>query len=148
MKEHLKSSIREARIDRRMSQADFAQAVGVSIQSVGKWESGRGVPELDRLEVIGEVLGKSPSWLLGFSQEHDDMVLVPRHYAALLRDILTQKGLPVPTELTSFQPPNACPIVCNDSTQEDMLTVGSSHQDPSLSPVISSDLCFLSDWTL
>lgn len=40
MKEHLKTSIKQARRERNMSQAELAKAVGVSHVSVGKWESG------------------------------------------------------------------------------------------------------------
>lgn len=41
-----------------MSQADLARALGVTQQSVSKWEDGRSVPRGRRLEQLAGALGK------------------------------------------------------------------------------------------
>ncbi len=47
------------RTGRNLSQEDLADALGVSRQSVSKWENGVSVPELDKLVQMGELFGVS-----------------------------------------------------------------------------------------
>jgi len=47
------------------SQAAFANALGISRQTVGFWLSGRRVPDAANLLIISEKTGKSVEWLLG-----------------------------------------------------------------------------------
>jgi transcriptional regulator with XRE-family HTH domain len=42
---------------RRLSQAEFAAAVGVTVSAVSLWESGKASPSLKRLKVIVDRLG-------------------------------------------------------------------------------------------
>ena len=41
--------LQELRKGSGMSQEEFAELLGVSRQSVSKWESGKGYPEIDKL---------------------------------------------------------------------------------------------------
>ncbi len=47
-----------------LSQEDLAQLIGVSRQSVTKWETGQSAPDLDRLVELADMLGVSLDFLL------------------------------------------------------------------------------------
>lgn len=47
------------RTEKGMSQGDLADALGVSRQSISKWETNRSVPELDKLVKLSEIFGVS-----------------------------------------------------------------------------------------
>jgi SOS-response transcriptional repressor LexA len=49
--------IREGRKNRNLTQADLANALGISVQAISQWESGKTVPTADRLIFIGDLLG-------------------------------------------------------------------------------------------
>ena len=51
-------SLRAARVDRGLSQQQFGDAVGVSKSTVISWESGKTLPNLDKVSKICEVLGR------------------------------------------------------------------------------------------
>ena len=50
-----------------LSQGQLADMLGVTRQSVSKWESGAAVPELAKLVAIAEVVGVSLDYLVGRS---------------------------------------------------------------------------------
>ena len=52
-----------------LSQEQLAEQVGVSRQSISKWETGQSVPELDKLLVLSQVFGVSTDMLLGNAAE-------------------------------------------------------------------------------
>ncbi len=56
--------ILKLRKDAGMSQEIFAEKLGVSRQSVSKWESGVSVPETDKIIAISEMFGVSTDYLL------------------------------------------------------------------------------------
>lgn len=56
--------LRRARIARRLSQAEVAQAIGVARSSIATWETGRGNPEFVHLEPLARSLGASLNWLI------------------------------------------------------------------------------------
>ncbi|MFF3157996.1 helix-turn-helix domain-containing protein [Streptomyces sp. NPDC057910] len=58
------SGLRAARDDRGMSQDDLAKAIGVTPNTVGRWERGKGAPSSRAFGVLVELLGVSPSRLL------------------------------------------------------------------------------------
>lgn len=55
----LGKTISRLRTERGMSQDDLAAALGVSRQSVSKWETDRSVPELDKLVKLSQLFGVS-----------------------------------------------------------------------------------------
>lgn len=58
------SMIRRLREDRKMTQAQLAEALCVSDKAVSKWENGRGLPDISLLEPLAKVLGLSMIELL------------------------------------------------------------------------------------
>lgn len=55
----LGSTISRLRAEHHMSQGDLAEALGVSRQSISKWETNASVPELDKLVKLGRLFGVS-----------------------------------------------------------------------------------------
>lgn len=51
--------IYKLRVERNLSQGDLADALGVSRQSISKWETNGSVPELDKLVKLSEMFGIS-----------------------------------------------------------------------------------------
>lgn len=47
--------ILKLRMDNNLSQAKFADKIGVTYQAVSKWENGRGIPDIEMLKKISEV---------------------------------------------------------------------------------------------
>ncbi len=62
MKIHEK--IQHSRKNAGMSQEMFAEKLGVSRQSVSKWETGTAAPDLDNLVAIARLFGVTTDWLL------------------------------------------------------------------------------------
>ena len=46
---NLKENLKKIRKDNNLSQEDLAEKLGVSRQSVSKWESGQAYPEMDKV---------------------------------------------------------------------------------------------------
>ena len=66
MKLTLKENIRAFRKDRRLTQEQFAEAMGVTVGSVYKWETGQTIPELGMLVEIADFFDVSMDVLLGY----------------------------------------------------------------------------------
>lgn len=64
-KESLGARLRRLRVTRRLSQADLAAALDVSVPAVSGWEKDRSRPRHDRVEALSHVLGVSTAELLG-----------------------------------------------------------------------------------
>lgn len=60
----LGEKIRAARKDAGLTQAQMAQMLGVSRQAVTKWETGKGIPDIENLKVMAGLLGMSLDELL------------------------------------------------------------------------------------
>ena len=56
--------LREARKEAKLSQEEFAVKAGVSRSAVAKWESDRGMPDVENLKVIASLLNISVDYLL------------------------------------------------------------------------------------
>ena len=65
---NLSKKIFELRKAQGLSQEQLAEKVGVSRQSVSKWESGESIPELERLVEIGKVFNVTTDYLLKESE--------------------------------------------------------------------------------
>jgi transcriptional regulator with XRE-family HTH domain len=66
MKLTLAENIRAFRKERRLTQEQFSEALGVTVGSVYKWESGQMTPELDMLVNIADFFDTSMDALLGY----------------------------------------------------------------------------------
>lgn len=58
------SMIKKLREERKMTQAQLAEKLGVSDKAVSKWETGRGFPDISLLESLSGALRVSPIELL------------------------------------------------------------------------------------
>jgi transcriptional regulator with XRE-family HTH domain len=47
-----------------MTQAEFAEACGMSQQTISSWETGRAIPSMKSRRKLAEVLGKTPHEIL------------------------------------------------------------------------------------
>ena len=65
---NLGDTIYRLRTEKNMSQGDLADALGVSRQSVSKWENGNATPDLDKLVKLAKLFGVTLDELVG-SQE-------------------------------------------------------------------------------
>jgi len=52
-----------------MTQEALAEALGVSRQTISKWETGMALPELEKLPVMASLFGVSIDWLLSDTEE-------------------------------------------------------------------------------
>jgi len=66
MKLTLAENIRAFRKERRLTQEQFAEAMGVTVGSVYKWETGQATPELNMLVEIADFFDVSMDVLLGY----------------------------------------------------------------------------------
>lgn len=64
--------LQELRKGSGMSQEEFAELLGVSRQSVSKWESGKGYPEIDKLIFISNYFNTSLDLLLKDTSNYED----------------------------------------------------------------------------
>ena len=60
----ISDKILNLRKERGLSQEAFAEMLGVSRQSVSRWESGAAVPDIDRILLISDIFGVSTDYLL------------------------------------------------------------------------------------
>lgn len=65
----LKENIKSKRIERKMTLEDLAKSVGVSRQTIQRYESGviGNIPS-DKIELIARALDTSPAYLMGWEQ--------------------------------------------------------------------------------
>ena len=56
--------LKEARKEAKLSQEEFAEKIGVSRSAIAKWESDRGMPDVENLKVIASLLNISIDYLL------------------------------------------------------------------------------------
>ena len=50
-----------------LSQAELAESIGVSQQTVSRWESGAAIPQPDRIVAVAKLLGLEEERLLGYA---------------------------------------------------------------------------------
>ena len=56
--------LKEARLDNKMNQSEFAKKLGVSRASVSQWEAGSTKPSMTRLRMVSEITKRPLSWFL------------------------------------------------------------------------------------
>ena len=61
--------IKQARIDKNMTQLQLADAMGVSYQAVSNWERGNSMPDISKLTDLCSTLGLTVSELLGVEEK-------------------------------------------------------------------------------
>lgn len=69
MNQYIKGEVIKAlREKKRMTQAEFAEKIGVTDKAVSKWETGRGLPDITLVEPIAKALGLSVGELFAGEQ--------------------------------------------------------------------------------
>ena len=53
------TAIRQRREERKLTQAELAEQIGVSSKTVSKWETGKGLPDISLLQPLAQALGIS-----------------------------------------------------------------------------------------
>ena len=73
----LKDNLVQLRKLLNMTQEDIADKVGVSRQTVAKWESGESVPDLEKSKLLADALGTSLDDLVNYEQKDSLGLPVP-----------------------------------------------------------------------
>ncbi len=63
--------LKNLRRDAGFSQSDLSDRIGVSIQSISKWENDNTMPDISQIVPLAAVLGVSTDWLLGVGMNED-----------------------------------------------------------------------------
>ena len=63
--------LKNLRRDAGFSQSDLSERIGVSIQSISKWENDNTMPDISQIVPLAAVLGVSTDWLLGVGMNED-----------------------------------------------------------------------------
>ncbi len=69
MKFSIGANIKRIRLERNLTQEEVASHLGISFQSISKWERGDGYPDIEMLPAIANYLGISVDELLGVSEQ-------------------------------------------------------------------------------
>ncbi len=77
---HLSQNIRRFRKEHHLTQEQLAEAMGVTLGAVYKWESGQSTPELRLLVELADYFGVSTDILIGYQMQHCSV-------ESLLRDL-------------------------------------------------------------
>lgn len=70
-------TIANLRKKHKMTQEQLAQIIGVSAQSVSKWENGTNMPDILLLPIIADIFGVSMDFLFGREKENGENVINP-----------------------------------------------------------------------
>ena len=82
----LAEKIGRLRTQAKLTQAELAERLDVSRQTVSKWELGAAQPELDKIVAISELFGVSTDWLLKSPQPRSPGVSLDRLVLRFLSD--------------------------------------------------------------
>ena len=66
--------IRDLRLKHHLTQAEFAKRLSVEKMAISKWECGYSMPRLPMVRVICNTFSVSADWLLGITQEDEDVI--------------------------------------------------------------------------
>ena len=84
--------ILKLRTERGLSQEALAELVGVSRQSVSKWEGGQSSPDLERLRTLSKIFGVSCDYLLNDELDEPEAAPPSKRDRALLGGALVLLG--------------------------------------------------------
>lgn len=71
----LGKKIREARKQAGLSQEQLAEKMGVSRSAVAKWETDKGLPDVENLKILARLLGVSVDYLLDDGEMLDESII-------------------------------------------------------------------------
>ncbi len=108
--------IRSARIAKNLTQADVADAMGVSFQAVSNWERGNSMPDIGKLGELARLLGVSMEELLGEAE------------AGTVRKVLRAEERSEPPQVTYKELAEVSPILPPETTER-LVDAASKVQD-------------------
>ncbi len=85
MKIKLSENIKKFRKERKMTQEQLAEAMGVSISAVYKWESNQSVPDITLILEMAELFQTSTDVLLGYEWKNNNAESALEHISILTR---------------------------------------------------------------
>lgn len=71
----LGEKIKEARKQAGLSQEQLSEKLGISRSAVAKWEIDRGIPDVDNLKILSQLLGVSIDYLLDNGEDLEKSVI-------------------------------------------------------------------------
>ena len=77
-KGNIAANLRYMRAQRKLSQEDVADKIGVTRQAVAKWENGGSLPDILNCEALADLFDVSLNDLLRFDPEQEGMPIPPR----------------------------------------------------------------------
>jgi transcriptional regulator with XRE-family HTH domain len=122
-----------------MSQEELAELLGVSRQSVSKWESGKGYPEIEKLIFISHYFNTSLDLLLKDNEEPSTPISTKSTKSTRVsKKKKSRITLTKPEDVTSVEPPvreDTSYTVFEDTSYADDPTPTKSHENLSLKSV-------------
>ena len=86
MRVKLSENIKKFRKERKMTQEQLAEAMGVSVSAVYKWESNQSTPEINLILEMADLFNTSTDVLLGYEWRNNNSAAALSRIAALLMD--------------------------------------------------------------
>lgn len=78
MKNNIAANLRYLRQKNRLSQEEVAERIGVSRQSVAKWESGDALPDIIKCDALADLYDVSLNDLVRYNPEQEGLPIPPK----------------------------------------------------------------------
>lgn len=65
---HFINRLKSIMSERKITQSELSKRTGIRQSSISDWLNGRYEPKQDKIYLIAQALGVSPSWLLGYDE--------------------------------------------------------------------------------
>lgn len=65
---HFINRLKNIMSERKITQSELSKRTGIRQSSISDWLNGRYEPKQDKIYLIAQALGVSPSWLLGYDE--------------------------------------------------------------------------------
>ena len=110
MKTNINENIKLYRKERKFTQEQLAEAMGVTVGAVSKWESGLSVPDVSLIMELADFFGVSVDALLGYKMRGSDVKDTADHIKELIIEKRYDEGI-VEAEKALQKYPNRFDIV-------------------------------------
>lgn len=103
--------LQKLRKEKHLSQEALAEAIGVSRQSVSKWELGTATPDVDKIILLSDYLQVSTDYLLKDSLTKDPLTESPLTEDSMTKDSITEDSMTKDSGMESAS--GAEPLPCD-----------------------------------